>query len=96
MYTYIYIYIITHTCMSMRSQIPDFAWKRRLDDTEVDYRDHRVSTPSVLEIPALLPLAYKLYKYVNVERRQGRDPVFDFKNNMQPEKWGPHAAVPLG
>ena len=61
------------------NDVPENAWKRKLDETDVDGHTHRVSRPTMSESVAVLPLAYRLSKYMKLERRQGFDPVFDFK-----------------
>ena len=75
----------------MPTDLPKFAWKRRLDQTFDDPgKPKRAPWDDVL---ALLPMIFRLRGYVNNERRAGREPAFDPFNPLDP---GPVGGVPLG
>lgn len=73
------------------------SWHRRLDATEPSRNVHKFSTPPVLEIMTLLPVAYRVGTYIYTERSNGREPIFDMSGiQLQPPNPGPYAGVPLG
>lgn len=73
------------------------SWKRGLDAEEPDRNVHTFSTPPLLEILKLLPVAYRVGTYIHHERSNGREPIFDMSGiKLQPPNPGPYAGVPLG
>ncbi|KAG5182105.1 hypothetical protein JKP88DRAFT_319856 [Tribonema minus] len=78
--------------------IPDPCWARNLADPLPDVQTtHRPARPGVLESLKLLPIGYRVGRYLRRERAAGRDPVFDLSGPfMSPPDPGPYAGVPLG
>ncbi|KAJ1433363.1 beta-Glucocerebrosidase 2 N terminal-domain-containing protein, partial [Ochromonadaceae sp. CCMP2298] len=77
--------------------LPEHSWTRRFDAADPDPSVHTFTRPPVLEVLGLLPIAYRVGTYVNTERSNGRDPIFDLAGiALQPPNPGPHAGAPLG
>src|SRR5689334_16943767 len=75
----------------MPTDLPKFAWKRRLDNTFDD--PGKPKRPAWDEVLAMLPMIFRLRSYVNGERTAGREPVFDPFHPLDP---GPVGGVSLG
>lgn len=78
-------------------ELPDRKWTRKFNAHEPPSNQHSTFTPPILEALSLLPLAYRIGSYIDNERKNGRDPIFDFYGiALQPPHPGPYAGVPLG
>jgi non-lysosomal glucosylceramidase len=81
------------------SAIPEAAWSRGLDEQLSPEASHTASRPPPMEIISLLPVAYRVAKYLHAERKANREPIFDLNftlGGMEPPQTGPYNGVPLG
>ena len=77
--------------------IPNNTWRRRFNALDPHSSVHNFTRPSLYEILHLLPIAYRVSSYINTERNNNREPIFDMSGiALEPPKPGPHAGVPLG
>ena len=72
-------------------------WQRKLHEPEPKSSIHKCSRPPCIEVVNLLPIAYRVSNYINEEKRNERNPIFDLSGiALEPPKPGPHGGVPLG
>lgn len=76
---------------------PSSSWTRKLDASMPSSSTHWFARPPLLEALSLLPVAYRVGSYIQEERSQNKDPIFDLSGFLlEPPNPGPHAGVPLG
>jgi hypothetical protein len=76
---------------------PTNAWSRKLSDPDPNPSVHAFSRPAFMDAITLLPLAYRMGQYISNERKNHRDPIFDFSGiTLEPPRPGPYGGVPCG
>jgi hypothetical protein len=56
---------------------PEYCWKRKFATAPPTPNVHTFSRPPLLEALTLLPVAYRVGSYIQSERAEGREPIFD-------------------
>ena len=62
--------------------IPATCWARCLADPLPDPSVHKPARPPLLEAISLLPIGYRVGRYLRHERSAGRDPIFDLNGPL--------------
>jgi non-lysosomal glucosylceramidase len=79
------------------SSIPNNTWTRKFSSTDPSKSIHSFSRPPILEALNLLPVAFRVGSYINTERSNGREPIFDLNGiGLEPPNPGPHSGCPCG
>lgn len=80
-----------------KSSIPNHSWTRNFSTPDPSKSIHTFSRPPILEALNLLPVAFRVGSYINSERSNGREPIFDLNGiGLEPPNPGPHGGCPCG